>query len=131
MKKVMNINLREMIGLSARIPDAREQVQFRPILSNYVKELESEEISEEKLEEIKSWLQEHRAISDAYVSVRSALNSPNLLAVFIKQLLAFWDAGDMTKPEASEAASIQSRPNLEQRRTPEEQIAWEMINRSN
>ena len=130
MKKVMNINLREMIGLSARIPDAREQAQFRPILGGYLKDLEAEEVSEEKIEEIKSWFQEHRAISDAYVSVRSALNSTNLLAVFIKQLLAFWDAGDMTKPEGSEGASIQSRPNLEQRRSPQEQIAWEMINRS-
>jgi len=130
MKKVMNINLREMIGLSARIPDAREQAQFRPILGGYLKDLEAEEVSEEKIEEIKSWFQEHRAIADAYVSVRSALNSTNLLAVFIKQLLAFWDAGDMTKPEGSEGASIQSRPNLEQRRSPQEQIAWEMINRS-
>ncbi len=130
MKKVMNINLREMIGLTARIPDSREQIQYRPILAGYLKDLEAEEISEEKIEEMKSWFQEHRAIADAYVSVRSALNSPNLIAVFINQLLSFWDAGDVTKPEGSSGASIKSRPNLEQRRSPQEQIAWEMINRS-
>lgn len=116
-----------MVGLVARVPDVRQAQQVRPKIKAYMAEASAQDLSLERIAEIVADLEKSDPVRSVLASLSGAMTSSRYLAAVLKHLLEFWDAGNT--PDGGTNKPIASRPQLEQRRSADESVAWDLINK--
>jgi hypothetical protein len=125
-RSVLNVNLREMVGMTAQIPDDTRLAQVRPVVGKFLEEAK-EGASEKRVQEILDELVNNPATSGVASALSAAVKDSQALAFVLQSVLDFWD---QKKNPANEAATVKSSSSLKRNYSDDEQAIWDLINRS-
>lgn len=127
MKKVLNMQIRDLLGLTAKIPDPTQKAALIPKLTEISKEMADGKVSSERMETLVEEVCSDSALSSAATAMKDILETPEGMGAFAQAMLEFWSHEGGSAGEAV-AKPLVSRPGLEQKHTtPEEAAAWAII----
>ena len=126
-RPVNEVGVRDLVGLVARVPDPRQTATLRPKLAAYMAEVQAQEPTPERLQEILADLKTNDAVKAVVEALGGGMTSGRYLASVLRYLMEFWDASG---PTGGAEKPIASTPRGQQRRTDEEAVTWDLINRS-
>lgn len=126
-RPVNEVGVRDLVGLVARVPDPRQKAALSPKLAAYMAEAQAQELAPERLEAIVADLKASDSVKAVLEAVGGGLTSGRYLNAVLRYLLEFWDASG---PTGGAEKPLASSPRIEQRRSAEDALAWDLINRS-
>jgi hypothetical protein len=127
-KKAMVMDIPNMVKLTARMPDSKEIPGLKGRMKGYIEELEAEP----GIERTRTIIEEMRKIphiEDAVNALDAFINGrPKLVAQIARSVILYWGEFSSTQGHGEAKQDISSAGQLEQRRSGDEQAAWDLIN---
>lgn len=124
-KSVLSINIRDLVGLTAQIPDDSKLGELRPWISKFIEEAKSG-VSSDRVNEIIESLIKNTTTAGVASAITASVKDSNTLAVFLQCLLDFWSS----KGQTEDAGTVKSSAGLKRNMNQDEQDIWDLINRS-
>lgn len=128
MQKAYNIDIANMVGLTAGIPDIKDAPRIKPMLDSFRKELATT-VSLDRIKEMVNDLDSFVAVRPSVKALSNVLVSPPAMLQFITALERLWDISTQNEHEIKPQVVTGSR--AERRMDdPVEKDAWESILKS-
>ena len=124
-KSVLSINIRDLVGLTAQIPDDSKLGELRPWISKFIEEAKSG-VSSDRVNEIIESLIKNTTTAGVASAITPSVKDSKTLAVFLQCLLDFWSS----KGQTEDAGTVKSSAGLKRNMNQDEQDIWDLINRS-
>lgn len=124
-RSVLSINVRDLIGLTAQIPDDSKMGELRPWVGKFLEEAKTG-VSAERIHEIVESLMTNTATAGVASALSSSIKDSKTLAMCLQFLLDFWSS----KGQTGDPAVVKSSAGLKRNMNQDEQDVWDLINRS-
>lgn len=124
MPKVHNIDFADVVGITARLPDDKEQRKAALLLDEVLTAVQQN--PRMPVDEVKQYVAKLDTLNAAKPSIealRNALTTPQALQRTCLALSKLWNTQDQSKPQVS----VASRPGTVVRHSEQEDEAWRTI----
>jgi len=123
-KRVRNINIADLVGITARLPDDKHQGSSLKKVQDIILDLQNRPgISADEVAAHVAVLDSIDAAKPSVEALRSMLSSPVAVLRMCLALVKLWGATDPSKPQVS----VKSNPTAEVKRESQEDEAWRVI----
>lgn len=125
-KSVLNVNVRDMVAMTAQIPDDSNLGILRPWINGFINEAKGG-VTPERIDQIIEELMKNTATAGVASSLSASIKDSGSMAICLQHLLDFWSN---QKNHTAEAATVKTTSSLSRNFTDDEKAIWDLINRS-